>query len=389
MPYSLNSQNVFSYLTEGSVCQPDDFASLDVELKPAKNFNLLLRLKDGRQLLVKQERRNQAGKTAGEFLGEWKAQELLTRFPEVGAIKGLFPEILHFDREDSIIVVRYLDDYQDLSEFYAEKQQFPPRIATEIGVALAKIHRLSYRHSDMQSFLHPEPSSAGAARQPMLSMGLDQVGPEVFGIYPADGLKFLALYQRFDSLGQAIAELSAAYQPGCLTHNDLKLNNILLHQQWALNPGDPPSNPIRLIDWERCGWGDPAFDVGCLLAGYLQLWLASLVVSKGISIDESLRMAITPLDVLQPSLAALMVGYLEHFPEILPDRPQFLQRAVQFAGLGLIQQIQSMILYQKSFGNTGICMLQVAKSLLCRPEASVPTVFGNADLQRSPHATAS
>jgi hypothetical protein len=32
--------------------------------------------------------------------------------------------------------------------------------------------------------------------------------------------------------------------------------------------------------------------------------------------------------------------------------------------------------YQKLFGNTGICMLQVAKTLLCRPEQSIFTVFG-------------
>ena len=49
---------------------------------------------------------------------------------------------------------------------------------------------------------------------------------------------------------------------------------------------------------------------------------------------------------------------------------------MQFAGFALIQQIQAMIQYQKSFGNTGIAMLQVAKSLLCRPERSTPTVFG-------------
>ena len=34
-------------------------------------------------------------------------------------------------------------------------------------------------------------------------------------------------------------------------------------------------------------------------------------------------------------------------------------------------------MYEKSFGNQGICMLQVAKSLLCRPEQSLATVFGN------------
>jgi phosphoserine aminotransferase len=35
-----------------------------------------------------------------------------------------------------------------------------------------------------------------------------------------------------------------------------------------------------------------------------------------------------------------------------------------------------MIQYQKTFGNRGICMLQVAKTLLGRPEQSIATVFG-------------
>jgi hypothetical protein len=72
MSFLLNSQNVFSYLLESSICCKDDFNSTEVELIPAKNFNLLLRLKDGRSLLVKQERRSKEGKTAGEFLRESK-----------------------------------------------------------------------------------------------------------------------------------------------------------------------------------------------------------------------------------------------------------------------------------------------------------------------------
>jgi aminoglycoside phosphotransferase (APT) family kinase protein len=51
----------------------------------------------------------------------------------------------------------------------------------------------------------------------------------VFGQVPADGLKFFALYQRYDSLGKVIAEVATAFEPSCLTHNDFKLNNILLH----------------------------------------------------------------------------------------------------------------------------------------------------------------
>jgi hypothetical protein len=118
-----------------------------------------------------------------------------------------------------------------------------------------------------------------------------------------------------------------------------------------------------------------------LIASYLQIWLSSLVVSKSIDIEESLRLAMTPLEVLQPSIAALTKAYFGKFPEIIERRPDFLRRVVQFSGLALIQQIQAMLQYQKSFGNTGICMLQVAKTLLCRPEQSIPTVFGVAEAE--------
>ena len=113
-----------------------------------------------------------------------------------------------------------------------------------------------------------------------------------------------------------------------------------------------------------------------LISSYIQIWLGSLLISKSLSIEESLSLAITPLKKLQPSITVLTKAYLETFPEILEHRPDFLLRVVQFAGFALIQSIQAMIQYQKSFGNTGIAMLQVAKSLLCRPERSMPTVFG-------------
>jgi hypothetical protein len=171
--------------------------------------------------------------------------------------------------------------------------------------------------------------------------------------------------------------LGTSVNLSCLTHNDLKLNNILLFKDWQ----DSSNNIIRLIDWERSAWGDPAFDLGTLIGSYVQIWLASLVISNSLSIEESLRLAITPLELLQPSIGTLTQAYLNTFPEIVKHRPDFLQRVVQFAGFAIIQQIQAMIQYDKSFGNMGIAMLQVAKALLCRPVQSISTIFGAASVE--------
>jgi thiamine kinase-like enzyme len=389
MSFALSVQNVFNYLVKHNLCVQEEQSLSQVEPKIAKNFNLLLSLPGHRKLIVKQERYNREGKIVGEFLNEWRIQEFLKQFSELSYLRPMISEMLNFDAEDSIIVFNYLNDYSDLFEFYTEENIFPPLIATLIGYTIATIHSTTFNRQEYQEFFSQDSKDISVDQISILANGLERISPEIFGQVPADGLKFFALYQRYDSLGKAISQLVSTLDFCCLTHNDLKLNNILLHNDWEqaeISSFDPPLSRgiredyiIRLIDWERSSWGDPAVDLGTIIASYLQIWLGSLVVSKSIDIQESLSLAMTPLEQLQPSIAALTKTYFDKFPESLEHQPDFLKRVVQFAGLALIQQIQAMIQYQKSFGNTGICMLQVAKSLLCRPEQSIPTVFGMAE----------
>jgi thiamine kinase-like enzyme len=374
MTFLLKSHNVFDYLADKGLCNQSEQPLGKIEPVIAKNFNLLVTFPDNRKLLVKQERHNQEGKAAGEFLGEWRIQELLQQFPELNHLRPFLPEVVHFDKDNSIIVSSYLDDYRDLMDFYTKENSFPSEIAVAIGTLLATIHRDTFNRQEYEDFFSQSLDNSTTDQVTNLVRRLERIGPEIFGSVPADGLKFFALYQRYDSLGQAIAQLASAFSPSCLTHNDLKLNNILLHTNWQQSS----DNIVRLIDWERSAWGDPAFDLGTLISSYVQIWLGSLVISNSLSIEESLHLAMTPLDRLQPSIATLTQAYLYRFPEILEHRPDFLQRVVQFAGFALIQQIQAMIQYQKSFGNAGIAMLQVAKTLLSRPEQSMPTIFGTA-----------
>ncbi|MEG4939771.1 phosphotransferase [Microcoleus sp. F4-D5] len=374
MPFLLNSHNVLNYLVDHSLGNNFERSLIKIELVAAKNFNLLVTFPDSRKLLIKQERHNHSGQAAGELLGEWRVKDFLQEFSELNYLCLFLPDVLHFDAENSIIVQRYLDEYHNLANFYQKYNNFNSEIAIAIATILATIHRATFNRQNYQEFFSAKPDNLSPARVPYWIRSIEEIGPEIFGIVPADGLKFFKLYQRYESLGQAMRELAEVFQPCCLTHNDLKLNNILLHTNWE----QESSNIVRLIDWERSSWGDPAFDLGTLIASYLQIWLSSLVISKSLTIEESLRLAMTPLEQLQPSIAALTKAYFNHFPEILKHRPDFLLRVVQFAGLALIQQIQAMIQYQKSFGNNGICMLQVAKSLLGRPQQSLATVFGTA-----------
>jgi hypothetical protein len=374
MTFLLSYQNVLDYLIETGFCSQQEKETAKIEPKLAKNFNLLVSFADERMLLVKQEPHDRDGKADGEFLREWRISEFVRQFPEASHLRGWLPEILHFDRDSSLIIVKYLDDYENLAQFYSKENIFPTEIANSLGAMLAEFHSATFKRSDSEEFFASNSKENKFSNQATsLAKSMERLEPEIFGQYPADGVRFLKLYQRFDSLGSAIATLGETIDPCCLTHNDLKLNNLLVPKEWKKKA----AIELKLIDWERCGWGDPAFDLGMLMSSYLTMWLASLVVSNAISIEEGLRMAMTPLELIQPSNYALIKAYLTKFPEILEHRPDFLLKVMQFAGLGLIQVIQSTLQYEKSFNNSGICMLQVAKTLLCRPEAAIANVLGN------------
>ncbi|MEA5624810.1 aminoglycoside phosphotransferase family protein [Nostoc sp. UHCC 0251] len=375
MVLSLSSHNVIQYLLEAGLCSSEDDASDKSELPgSSKNsFDLLVTLADNRKLLIKQERNVKSNDGAPhELFQEWLFHQLLQQFPVLGNISAIAPLVVHFDEENSILVRNYLGDYLELATFYHNNEICPQEIATAIGTTLAGLHRATYNRREYKDFMATAPQGEFRYGFYNPAQGVESIGPEIFGTVPTDALKFYLLYQQSESLESAIADLAYEWNPCCLTHNDLKLNNILVHSRWE----KLDNCLVKLINWEACSWGDPAFDLGTLLASYLKIWLNSLVVDPTIELQESLNLALTPLESLQPSIIALIRAYLNAFPMILEYRNDFIVRVIQFAGLALIHQIQDMITCRKTFNNADICMLQVAKSLLTMPQQGVLTIFG-------------
>ncbi|MDZ8050886.1 MAG: phosphotransferase [Aulosira sp. ZfuVER01] len=372
MTFLLSDSNFLEHLIEHNLCEVKELKISQIESKSCKNFNLLVVFSNNHHLLIKQERHNKEGKTHGEFLQEWRIHEWLQNFQELSEFRAIISEALHFDPIRSIIIFNYLNEYCDLEDFYDNEHIFPQEIAASLGTSVATIHRKTWKCQKYKEFLAKD--SQDISKHPNFLRGLERIKPEIFAHISLENLKFFKLYQRHDRLRQAIAQLQTAYQSCCLIHNDLKLNNILLHNQWKQSPNQAI---VRLIDWEKFAWGDPALDLGTIIASYLNIWLGSLVISTDIDLQTALRLAGTPLDQIQPSIFSLIKAYLTHFPEILKLRPNFLQLVMQFTGLALVEKIQIKIDYHEAFGNIGICMLQVANTLLCHPDKSIPIILGH------------
>jgi serine/threonine protein kinase len=378
MPFLLNSENVSQYLFRSQLCSEVDLLDIQVEaVGHGKNFNLLVSLPNNRKLLVKQERHSRNGKSAMEFVREWQFHSLLRQFVELGQFISKVSEAVYFDASNSIIIYNYLIDYFDVNEFYQKENNFSDSIAAAITKALATLHQITFNKNDYQTFIVGREKNLFFQNYNYVKE-IDRIRPEILGSTPDDCLKFFVLYQRYESLGEAVTDLTTSWNPLCVIHGDLKLSNILLHKNWwQIQQKNLFSKPlIKLIDWERCIWGDPAFDLGTIIAGYLQIWIDSLITDISLSIEESLSLARTPLKILHSSLLSAISSYLKSFPTIIQYYPNFLKRVIQFAGLSLIEKILAIIEHQKHFGNKSIYMLQVAKSLLCRPQQSMVNIFG-------------
>lgn len=138
-----------------------------------------------------------------------------------------------------------------LSGATADATRLEPWIAYALGRAVGTVHRATAGF--------PLPPAA-----PPLVLGLvgrpdavevEHVGPGVRSTLAALG-----------ALPAITAAVAALRRPvaGCLVNHDLKWDNVVL------GPAEPSGTAeVVLLDWELAGLGDPAWDLGCLLAEHL------------------------------------------------------------------------------------------------------------------------
>ncbi len=409
MAFLLSDENIVSYLV-GIGVWPE--GQLYEALKPqsGKNFNRRVS-REGRDLLVKQEPHGPNEQAIGELAREWAFYQLLSEVPSLTDLRLSFAGDsplsaalpLHFDAANAILVFPYLQDVIDLSAFYRRfEPPYPTAIASSIGETFAGLHRHTFQSQPCKLFWTSMYESAGLSAPdevPDFLLGLRRLTPETFGVISADALKFFRFYQRYPEMGEAISQLNDAFTPCCVVHDDPRFANFLLREAGRFNVdkavgfngwsdeggwldeegGDRAT--VQLIDWEKWKWGDPAYDLGKTIANYLRLWLESLPISGNLDLSTALNMAAVPLADIQGSTSAVVQSYLTHFPHILVHQPDFIVRLTQFTGLGLLRQVQLWIAHKSPIGNIEMAMTQVAKSLLCDPQAAISTVFGMSQAQ--------
>lgn len=379
--FLLSHHNAPEYLSNSGVFLQEDLSGLTLEVGKlnTKNFSIIATIQDGRKFIVKQERPTLSGTFAQEIFNEWQFQSMMGDIPQLNALQVFTREILHYDHENFIAIYRYLDDYQELyNDILRGRTVLPITIPGWVAAILAQIHRATFDCEKAYNYVTQSGSfwhKQGAA----FRLLQNRITPEILSVMPPDYIKFINLYQRYESLEQARLEAINSWQACCVVHNDLNIANVLVHENWEniTSFADVQEHAtVKIIDWERSSWGDPVLDLGNFITNYITLWIASMVIDPALDMAESVNSADIKLEDIRPSILLIVREYLQFFPEIIQYFPDFFKKLVQFIGLSLIIQTQAKIEHHKKLVNSDIYCLQVAKSLLCRPDASLISIFG-------------
>jgi Phosphotransferase enzyme family len=362
---SLSEKNLFSYLRDRKICLEDDSSPSKVTPLDGKNFNLKVEFLNGQSLLVKQTTPDFSEAEPDEFLGDGTIACLATTVLKAWQKHTVLP--LDRDPANGILVLPFLNGYESLADYY-DRSTFRLDVAQQVGHILGEMHQLTHNQLAVLDILLGIDPDLEPATMPYFLQSLPPLTPEDFGRIRTDALVFFQAYGKFSQLPEAISALEEIWQPSCLVHQDLRLENWLIANNRSID--------LRLIDWEVLGWGDPLADLGYLLAEYLKLWTDSIPRHNGLAISALLAQASVPLSQIQPSLGAVIAGYRQAFPEIAAARSNWLEIVGRYCGRALIEDIVTQMQYMLPINSTSLCNLQLGNSLLCQSQKAVSTLFG-------------
>lgn len=280
-----------------------------------------------RVLVVTAEReRGFVLKSAGEagdagVAREAAVLERLWSIAEGGELALSLPTLVAYDSDEGVLIFEAAPNARDLRHHHA-RGRFSCALAREAGRALALLHSIPPTAlSGVQQ--RGDPTSWMRVHEPNLE--------SIYAMSPA-AVELTCIIQGSDDLCSALDELVGSWQEDSVIHGDIRWDNLL-----AVRGGDSKRwTRLQLIDWELCGVGDPAVDIGAFFGEYLHAWLQSIPIMDPQDPGRLLAHARLPLRRMRPALRAFWHAYTQHSPVTATELSRSLRRAICFAAMRLL-----------------------------------------------------
>lgn len=201
---------------------------------------------DGRRVVVKQVPRQalEAGRDLRRELFVYRLANW------IGEVAAALPRPLHIDEQHQVLVIESLEDGPSWPGPAEAGSVSGPGVAARLGAVMAGWHRAT-----TETGLWPSPA-LGVLHLP------DALEHAVEGRAQATRL-LMASLAGDPELSGALRSARDGWRDRSLIHGDIRREN------WITAPGARGRLRLKVLDWELSGSGDPAWDLGSVVAEFV------------------------------------------------------------------------------------------------------------------------
>jgi aminoglycoside phosphotransferase (APT) family kinase protein len=282
---------------------------------------------------------------------------LLARAP--APVAGAIPALAEHDEDDGILILELVSG---TAPVVAEGDgRAAAAAAAALGGFLGRLHAWGRAPAREARGRGPAPRFTGG---PPWVLSLDRPTPGDLRTLSGGNLELIREVQRSTRLRAALAELRRAWRPLTLVHHDLRPENCRVR-------ADPATGRVRalVVDWELADLGDPAWDVGSAVAG----WIGAAALPRdgaGGAAARRQRWASA-----RRAVRALWAGYLGTGTGGTA-RAALARRAMRFAGARLLQRAFETLQLRERANPAAADLVHRARTLLLEPGGALAAGFG-------------
>ncbi|MEU8007098.1 phosphotransferase [Catellatospora sp. NPDC049111] len=337
-------------------------AALDgitIEDASRRNTNLKVLCRRGTSYFLKQARDSDG---AAHLAHEASIYRILLADARRDSVRRCVPRLIGYDPIAHVLVTELMAKSHDLREHHARQRRCPVALSMAVARALATVHRFPIT-SDLAPTGSPGPPWIFRLHRPGLRQWRGLSGASLKAIEIIQGsAEFCRL---LDGLGQE-------WRSDTLIHFDARWDNCIVPDSSAPRY----TTGLRIVDWELAGLGDACWDTGSVMADYLSLWRASVLLVDDQAAEQATGDGLRQLERIQPAMRAFWNTYVKcmrHEPALANE---LLVRTARFTAVRLLQTAVEATQISPEITSGIVGSLQLSLSMLQRPVETIAHLLG-------------
>ena len=278
---------------------------------------------------------------------------------ELPEIRESVPNFFAYDDESKILILENLYNFETLHDNIKRHNGFSRYIIEYLARTIAYIHGTTNLlfHEDYKyipHFYYNVPN-------------FEKITPEILANNNDAFIEMLEIIHGDDKINESLESLRNLGKY-CLIHGDLKFDNILISKY-------ENKIPLKLIDWELCGWGNPIVDLGTIIGNYLLLWAKSIRLKKNQSLQNSIKNSKITFMELTIAINYFLKMYKECIRGYSPNFPSIsISDIIRYSGLVILLFVYGELKVTYRLSSKGVLLLSLSKTLLTDADYAMNTL---------------